>query len=80
MFQGVMEGVPAARDYQGGFAAALMMKDLGLAMSAGRQCEAALPLTDAALSLYQQLAVQAGPTTDFSGVYRHVYGGKDRGE
>merc|ERR1712039_898772 len=28
---GVMEGVPAARDYSGGFACDLMIKDLGLA-------------------------------------------------
>ena len=39
---GVMEGVPASRDYQGGFGASLMLKDLGLAelmaQSAGTEC------------------------------------------
>mgnify|MGYP007044706029 CR=1 FL=1 len=28
-FPGVIDGVPASRDYEGGFASALMLKDLG---------------------------------------------------
>ena len=31
-----MEGVPAGRGYSGGFAAELMVKDLGLARAAAR--------------------------------------------
>lgn len=31
-FPGVMEGVPASRDYEGGFGSALMLKDLGQIM------------------------------------------------
>ncbi|KAL6782139.1 HID1 [Auxenochlorella protothecoides x Auxenochlorella symbiontica] len=73
---GVMEGVPASREYTGGFAAALMSKDLGLAQEAAAQCSAALPMTAAAAELYRQLATEAGPAIDFSGVYQHVYGGQ----
>lgn len=75
-----MPNVPAARNYKGGFAASLMMKDLGLAIGAGQQCQAPLPLTDAALDLYKRLAEEAGPATDFSGVFQYVYGGQPRGE
>lgn len=34
---GVMQGVPASRDYEGGFGCALMLKDLGLALEAAEQ-------------------------------------------
>ncbi|KAK9843511.1 hypothetical protein WJX81_006816 [Elliptochloris bilobata] len=35
---GVMEGVPSARGYAGAFVAELMVKDLGLALAAAREC------------------------------------------
>lgn len=71
-----MEGVPASRDYTGGFAAALMQKDLGLALHSAGECGAPLPLTAGALELYARLAAAASPATDFSGVFKYVYGGK----
>ena len=33
---GVMEGVPSSNNYEGGFGAALMQKDLGLAVDAAK--------------------------------------------
>jgi len=38
-YPGVMENVPAARGYSGGFGADLMLKDLGLAADAARQAK-----------------------------------------
>lgn len=72
---GVMEGVPSARGYQGGFAAELMCKDLRLALDAAKSAGAPLPLGEAALGLYQQVA-QTEPKLDFSAVYELVYDGK----
>jgi len=43
-YPGVMENVPAARGYSGGFGADLMLKDLGLAVDAAKQSkQPALP-------------------------------------
>ena len=53
--QGVMEGVPAAKDYQGGFACKLMSKDLGLAAAAAQHCGAKVPMSQEAAKLYQQV-------------------------
>ena len=75
-----MEGVPASRGYAGGFAAELMVKDLGLALRAARASGAQAPLAEQALQLYQRVADE-GRALDFSAVYkvnRHVLdlGGK----
>lgn len=72
--QGVMEGVPAGRGYSGGFAAELMVKDLGLALAAARECGAQAPVAERMLPLYQQV-VDQGQALDFSAVYRVAYGG-----
>lgn len=50
-----MEGVPASRDYQGGFASRLMVKDLGLARDAAAAVHAALPMASQALLLYTEV-------------------------
>ena len=44
---------PASRDYQGGFGTRLMLKDLGLAVSAGQAEGVALPLGSTAKELYR---------------------------
>jgi 3-hydroxyisobutyrate dehydrogenase-like beta-hydroxyacid dehydrogenase len=53
--QGVMEGVPASKDYKGGFACKLMSKDLGLAAAAAQHCNAKVPMSEEAARLYQQV-------------------------
>ena len=53
--QGVMEGVPASKDYKGGFACKLMSKDLGLAAAAAQHCGAKVPMSEEAARLYQQV-------------------------
>jgi 3-hydroxyisobutyrate dehydrogenase len=60
------EGPPASRNYEGGFATNLMMKDLILALSAAEECGGvALPLTAATKRLYQSVSTKGLGTKDF---------------
>jgi len=51
-YPGVMDGVPASRDYEGGFMVKLMQKDLGLAMEAALASRSSTPMGALANSLY----------------------------
>lgn len=55
----LMGGVPAAREYSGGFGSDLMLKDLGLAPQAALARNSSTPLGALARQLYQ-LHSQAG--------------------
>ena len=57
---------PANRDYQPGFAAGLMLKDLTLAMQAAVQANADTPLGAKAHALYDALCAQGHAGQDFS--------------
>lgn len=71
---GVMDGVPAARGYAGGFSTALMLKDLRLALESAGSLDARLPMTARACELYAEAADAAGTTAlDFSAIYEYVY-------
>ena len=59
---------PADRGYQGGFAAALMLKDLKLAMAAAQDAGAATPMGATAAALYQAFANGGGAASDFSAI------------
>ena len=67
-YPGVMDNVPAARGYTGGFGADLMLKDLGLATDAARQAKQAVILGAAAQQLYQQFSGQGHGAQDFSAI------------
>ncbi|WP_293876236.1 3-hydroxyisobutyrate dehydrogenase [Sphingomonas sp. UBA978] len=67
---GVGPDTPADHDYQGGFAAALMLKDLRLAMQAAEQAGAATPLGRHATDLYEAFVADGQGGTDFSGIIR----------
>lgn len=67
---GPVPASPANRDYRPGFAAALMLKDLGLAVGAAEAAGAATPLGAAALDLYRRFVEAGGGDTDFSGIIR----------
>lgn len=71
---GVGPQTPADRDYQGGFAAALMLKDLKLAMDAAQSVEANAPMGARAAQLYQQFVDEGNATTDFSGIIKMLTG------
>jgi 3-hydroxyisobutyrate dehydrogenase len=65
---GPVPGSPANRDYRPGFAAGLMVKDLGLAAEAAAQTGARTPMGERALELYRRFAEEGGSGTDFSGI------------
>ena len=65
---GVGPESPADRGYEGGFAAALMLKDLKLAMAAAQGVDAAVPMGAAAEALYQAFTNAGGGHKDFSGI------------
>jgi 3-hydroxyisobutyrate dehydrogenase len=71
-YPGVMDNVPASRDYSGGFMTRLMLKDLALAMEAAHGCGAWTPLGELAQQLYRQQAEAAGDDglADFSSVQK----------
>ena len=65
---GVGPKTPADNDYQGGFAAGLMLKDLKLAVQAAQDVDAAVPMGAAAEALYQVYANSGNAGRDFSGI------------
>jgi len=67
---GVGPETPADHDYQGGFAAALMLKDLRLAIQAAEGAGAATPLGAHATALYEAFVAAGNGGTDFSGIIR----------
>jgi 3-hydroxyisobutyrate dehydrogenase len=72
---GVGPETPADRDYQGGFATALMLKDLKLAVGAAHDAGASVPMGSAAEALYQAFANSGGGGLDFSAIIRLLNGG-----
>ncbi len=69
---GVGPETPADRDYEGGFAAALMLKDLKLAMEAAQQAGAYTPMGGEAEELYQRFVDRGGATKDFSALIKMI--------
>ena len=66
---GVGPQAPSDNDYQGGFATALMLKDLKLAMEAAETAGASTPLGKHAKELYEAFAKEHGGL-DFSGIIK----------
>lgn len=69
---GVLENVPAARGYAGGFQTSLMAKDLSLALSAAQQMKQPLPVGAAAAQLYAMLEGQGYGQLDFGSVFKYL--------
>ena len=65
---GVGPDTPADRGYHGGFAAALMLKDLKLAIEAAQGADASVPMGSAAGALYQAMANAGNGDLDFSAI------------
>jgi 3-hydroxyisobutyrate dehydrogenase len=63
---------PANRDYQAGFTAAMMLKDLKLAQDAAKAAGASTPLGADAARIYGQYVDGGEGGRDFSGIIRHV--------
>jgi 3-hydroxyisobutyrate dehydrogenase len=69
---GVGPDTPADHDYEGGFAAALMLKDLKLAMDAAQSVGAYTPMGGEAEELYQRFVDRGGGNKDFSGIIKMI--------
>ncbi|MET0587517.1 MAG: 3-hydroxyisobutyrate dehydrogenase [Novosphingobium sp.] len=67
---GVGPQSPADNDYQGGFASALMLKDLKLAMEAARTAGSQVPMGERAKELYEAFAEAGNGGLDFSAIIR----------
>lgn len=71
---GPVPQAPSNRDFAGGFATALMLKDLKLAMAAAQGAGASVPLGAQAESLYQAFANLGGDGLDFSAIIKLLDG------
>jgi 3-hydroxyisobutyrate dehydrogenase len=69
---GVGPDTPADHDYEGGFAAALMLKDLKLADEAAHEVGAYTPMGAKAEELYQSFVDGGGGNKDFSGLIKMI--------
>lgn len=73
-------GAPASRNYEGGFATNLMLKDLGLALKVASEHNVSLPLTSTSKELYQLSALQGRGSYDFGSVIQMLRGENDKTE
>ncbi|HTQ15050.1 MAG TPA: 3-hydroxyisobutyrate dehydrogenase [Rhizomicrobium sp.] len=71
---GPVPASPANRDYTGGFATGLMLKDLKLAQAAAQSSGAVTPLGAQAAQLYGLFAAKGHSGVDFSGIVKMLRG------
>lgn len=71
---GPVPASPANRDYQAGFTAAMMLKDLNLSQAAAKASGAKTELGAAAASIYSRYVESGEAGRDFSGVIRFIRG------
>ena len=74
---GPVPASPANRDYQPGFAGALMAKDLKLALNALESVGVAAEVGPLAARIYERFAAEGGAGRDFSGIITDI---RDRSE
>src|SRR6202030_1873220 len=72
---GPVPASPANRDYQAGFTAAMMLKDLKLAQEAAKAAGAKTPLGAQAAGIYDRYVGAGEGGRDFSGIIRFIRGG-----
>lgn len=73
----VLPNVPSSRNYDGGFAVALIRKDLGLAMDAAKACGGEYFMTRRAFDFYAEIEKQGYSKKDFSIVYQYLVHNND---
>jgi len=71
---GLVAAAPSNRGYKGGFASALMLKDLALALQAAQAAGADTPLAARAAELYRRHADAGYAKEDFSGIIKLIRG------
>jgi 3-hydroxyisobutyrate dehydrogenase len=67
---GPVPTAPSNRDYEGGFASALMLKDLRLAREAAIATATETPMGEKAANLYEAFVAAGGATKDFSAIIK----------
>lgn len=67
---GLLDGVPANKDYQPGFAAAMMLKDLRLSQDCAQSVAVETPLGEQTTKLYQAFVEQGHGQLDFSAIIK----------
>jgi 3-hydroxyisobutyrate dehydrogenase len=71
---GPVPAAPSNREYEGGFAAAMMLKDLKLAQDAADMTGAPTPLGTGAAALYDELVARGYANKDFSFILQMLRG------
>lgn len=71
---GVGPKTPADNGYEGGFAAALMLKDLKLALQAAKEAGVDLEMGEEAQEEYEKFVERGGGNKDFSGIIQMIDG------
>ena len=71
---GPVPTAPSNNDYKPGFATALMLKDLGIAMDAAESTGANTPLGAMSREIYAAMDKEGNGGVDFSGVIKHLTG------
>ncbi len=71
---GIVETSAANRDFAPSFAAAMMVKDMGLSQQAAGQVGAATPLGAAAAALYGEFVEAGHGDLDYSAIIRMIRG------
>ncbi len=66
----ILPNVPSSHDYQPGFTAKMMLKDLKLSQDAASDVHATTPLGKQAMDLYQQFVNSSTAEIDFSGIIK----------
>ncbi|XP_049749286.1 3-hydroxyisobutyrate dehydrogenase, mitochondrial isoform X1 [Elephas maximus indicus] len=69
---GVMDGVPSANNYQGGFGTTLMAKDLGLAQDSATNTKTPILLGSLAHQIYRMMCAKGYSKKDFSSVFQFL--------
>jgi len=70
-YPGVMENVPSSRNYEGGFAVNLMLKDLGLVNSAAKNIDYDLAMGQKTEQLYKEAASHGLGGKDFGAILKY---------
>ena len=75
---GVLENVPASRDYNGGFQVSLIRKDLSIALDAAIQSDANIAFAEEAYNTYVELEKKGLGKKDFGVVFRDIHNSSNK--
>lgn len=77
---GIMEGMPASNNYEGGFGVSLMKKDLSIVLDSASQVNLDLKFGQKAIEYFHELERQGKGGKDFGIVYQYISSlNKDKG-